>query len=164
MKRYAVSFLLALLAVVFFTATPVTAAVGKDELTFSANLFNPNQGDTVWNATGEFLIGVGKTGAFKIGPSVSAFDLGPVDGTSYGVAGEFGFPKSGLFAGGALHALSGDAKDVADYTAEARLGVKFGGERGFAKLYLSQVWSQATDGAVTDPDGTAFTAGLGLRF
>src|SRR5262245_51382770 len=62
---------------------------GKDELTFSASLFNPNEGDTVWTATGEYLIGVSPH--LLIGPSLSMFDTGPTDGTAFGLAGELGF-------------------------------------------------------------------------
>jgi len=144
-------------------ATLTFAAPAKDELTLSASLFNPDNGDTVWSATGEYLIGIG--GNFLLGPSVSMFDLGKVDGNSIGVAGELGVGKtSGLFLGGAVHVLGGDAGDAADYTGEARVGIKFGGQRGFVKLFASQVWSKAADGAVSDPDGTSFQAGLGLRF
>lgn len=148
----------------FLAATdPIQAATANDELTFSASLFNPNDGTTVYTATGEYLIGLG--GNFLLGPSVRLFDAGDTDGGSFGVAAELGVGKtSGFFLGGALHKLTGDAADVADYTGEARAGVKFGGERGFAKLYLSQVWSQQADDSVTDPNGTAFVAGLGLRF
>ena len=104
-------------------------------------------------------------GNLLLGPSVSIFDTGPTDGYSAGVAGELGVGKvSGLFIGGALHKLGGDAADLAEYTGEARLGVKFGGARGFVKLYASQTWSRDKAGATTDPDGTAFQAGLGLRF
>jgi hypothetical protein len=141
----------------------ILAAPAKDELTFSASLVNPNNGTTVWSGTGEYLIGV--AGTLLVGPSVTLFDLGPVQGGSVGVTGEFGVGKtSGLFVGAALKKLTGDAADAADYTGEARAGIKFGGERGFAKLYLSQVWSQAGSGEISKPDGTSFVAGLGLRF
>ena len=153
-----------LIAVCLMTLATLTfAAPANDELTMSASLFNPNDGDTMWSATGEYLIGL--TPHFILGPSLSLYDLGDTDGTAFGLAGELGIGRtSGLFLGGALHALGGDAGDTADFTGEARFGVKFGGERGFVKMYASQVWSQAADHARTSPDGTSFQAGLGLRF
>jgi hypothetical protein len=148
----------------FLAATsPALAAPAKDELTFSAALANPNKGDTSWAATGEYLIGVGST--FVFGPSIGLFDTGTLNGGAIGVAGEVAVGKtSGLFLGGALHKLTGDAADAADYTAEARAGLKFGTERGGVKVYASQVWSRDKAGAVTDPAGTQVTAGVFLRF
>lgn len=161
-RLYILPVIVAVLAVLA-TSVPVLAA-SKDELTFSAALSNPNDGTTTWAATGEYLIGTG-LGTLLVGPSVTLFDLGPTQGGSIGVTGELGVGKtSGFFLGAALKKLTGDAADVADYTGEARAGIKFGGERGFAKLYLSQVWSQAASGDVSKPDGTSFVAGLGLRF
>ena len=138
-------------------------AAPKGELTFSASAFNPTNGGNVWNLTGEYLIPV--AGNLLIGPSVSMFDAGPFDGGSFGVTGELGVGKtSGLFLGASVLKPTGDASDVVDYTGQARLGVKFGGTKGFVKVYASQTWSQQPDGAIIDPDGTAFNAGLGLRF
>lgn len=135
----------------------------KAELTFAAALFNPSEGESVWSGTGEMLFPI--AGNLIAGPTVSLFDLGETDGGSFGVAGELGVGKtSGLFVGAAVSKNTGDAADAAEYTGQARLGVKFGGDKGFVKLYASQTWSQAEDGARTDPDGTAFNAGLGLRF
>jgi len=152
--------LLTVVALLCLCAFPVLAKSG--EATFSASLWNPNEGDTTWSATGEYLFPLGP---LVVGPSISMFDLGPVDGGSAGVAGEFNLTgKAGLFIGGAAHKLTGDAADFADYTYEARAGLKLGTGKWFAKLYASQVWSKAADGAVTDPDGTSFQAGIGARF
>jgi hypothetical protein len=142
------------------------AGAARDEFTFSAELFNPNTGDTVWSATGEYLIGLGNTGAFRMGPSISMFDLGSEggDGQSYGLAVEFGFPKSGLFVGAGGHWWSGNAADLADKSADLRAGVKIGQERWFAKLFASQVWAEQADGSRIDPDGMSAQAGLGVRF
>jgi len=154
------------IAVLMFAVLGALAYAGvpqKSELTFAATLFNPSEGDTVWSGTGEMLFPI--AGNFIAGPSVSLFDLGPVDGGSFGVAGELGVGKtSGLFVGAAVNKLTGDAADAADYTGQARFGVKFGGQHGFVKVYASQTWSQNEAGNRTDPDGTAFNAGLGLRF
>ena len=135
----------------------------KSELTFSASLFNPTDGETVWSGTGEMLFPI--FGNLIAGPSVSLFDLGKTDGGSFGVASELGIGKtSGLFVGAAVSKPTGDAADEYTYSGQARFGVKFGGQHCFVKVYASQTWSKAEDGAVTDPDGTAFNAGLGLRF
>lgn len=156
--------ILTVLAIVCFAITVSLAGVPqKSELTFAASLFNPTEGETVWSGTGEMLFPI--IGNLIAGPSVSLFDFGPIDGGSFGIASELGVGKtSGLFVGAAINKLTGDAADLAEYTGQARLGVKFGGQKGFVKLYASQTWSQNEAGARTDPDGTAFNAGLGLRF
>ena len=144
-------------------AAPTLAADAKGELTFSASLFNPDAGSTVWSGTGEYLIPVGKY--LVAGPSLSLFDAGEVGGGAAGAALEVNLSKGpGLFFGGAAHKLTGDAADAADYTYEARAGLKLGAGKWFAKLTASQVWSKAEDGATTDPDGTSFQAGIGARF
>lgn len=166
MRCFTLLFVLVMLAVVFFTATPAMAdgPPAKTEVTFSAALSNPKEGDTSWMATGELLVPLAG-GPFLIGPSMSLFDTGPTDGGSFGVAGELNVGKtSGLFLGGALQKLVGDASDLAEYTGQVRAGFKGGGEHWFAKLFASQTWSREKDGAVTDPDGTSFQAGLGVRF
>jgi hypothetical protein len=138
-------------------------AKAADELTFSASLFNPNQGPTTWAGNGEYLIGVSNN--VLIGPSVGLFDLGETDGGQVGVAGKVRIgKKSGLFVGGALHKLTGDAADAADYTADARAGLDFGGEKGFVTVYAQQTWAQNDAGDRTSPEGTSVVAGVGLRF
>ena len=144
-------------------ATPAMAADAKGELTFSASLFNPDAGATIWSGTGEYLIPVGKY--LVAGPSLSLFDAGEADGGAAGGALEVNLSKGpGLFFGGAAHKLTGDAADAADYTYEARAGFKLGGERGGAKIYASQTWAKQESGATVDPGGTAVNAGLYLRF
>lgn len=152
-----------LLVAVLFAVLPAVASPTKDELSFSASLFNANEGSTVWSANGEYLIGLGAS--FLAGPSVGIFDLGDTDGGRFGVAGKLRVGKDGgFFVGGALHKLTGDAADSASLTAEARAGVDFGGQNAFAEFMALQRWSRSVGGAVTDPDGTAVTAGLVLRF
>ncbi len=151
-----------LLVIALLGATLALAAPAKGELTFSASLFNPDAGETVWQGTGEYLFPVGSY--LVLGPSVSLFDLGPTDGGAAGVAGEVNLKGPGLFFGAAAHKPTGDAADAVDYTYEARAGLKLGSGRWFAKLTASQVWSKGADGATTDPDGTSFQAGIGARF
>lgn len=159
MKRF-----LTVLAIACFAITVSAAGVpAKSELTFSASAFKPADGSTVWSGTGEMLYPI--FGNLIAGPSVTLADLGDVQGGAFGVAGELGVGKtSGLFLGAAVLKNTGDLADQAEYTGQARVGVKFGGQHGFVKVYASQTWSRAEDGATTDPDGTAFNAGLGLRF
>lgn len=145
-------------------AYPILAAE-QNELTFSASLFNPNDGPTVFTGTGEFLIPIGG-GAFMLGPSLSLFDGGDFEGGEYGVAAELnvGGKTCGPGLGGAVHVPTGDAADLVDYTYQARAFFKCGSAHAFSKLMASQVWSKAEDGATTEPDGTRFTAGIGWRF
>src|SRR5437867_1828756 len=71
-------------------AAPAKSTAAKDELTFSAALSNPNNGDTTYNLTGEYLVGTG-IGNLLVGPSVSLFDLGNhFQGGSVGLSGELG--------------------------------------------------------------------------
>lgn len=142
---------------------PRVHPVAHSELTFAANLFNPNNGDTTWAAKGEYLIGLGRTGVLKVGPSLVAFDTGPEDGAAFGFAGELGFQKSGFFLGAAAHKWSGNATNIASYDGELRAGAKFGDGKAFAKFYASQVWAREADGNITDPDGTSVFAGIGWR-
>lgn len=151
-----------LISVCMLVLTTGLWAAEKSEVSLSASAFNPADGPTVWSGTAEFLFPIGP---LVVGPSVSLFDLGDTDGGWFGVAGEFNLTgKAGLFVGGSVNKPTGDAADQADYTAQARAGVKFGSGKGFVKVYASQTWSQLADGSRVDPDGTAFNAGLGLRF
>src|SRR5262245_18530588 len=121
-------------------------AAPKNELPFSASLFNPDNGTTVWSATGEVLLGLG-SGRILLGPSLSMFDAGDTDGNAVGAALEFNVTgKQGLFFGGAAHKANGVIADTYDYDYSARAGVKLGTERWFAKLYASQVWTKQADG------------------
>lgn len=158
MKAALIACVLALLAV------PCMAGQrSADELTFSLGLFNANEGPTVWNANGEYLIGVTK--GFLVGPAVSLFDAGSTDGGLFGVAGKLRLGKqSGFWVGGRLAKSTGDSADVFDYSADARAGVDFGGPRGFATFYAQQSWVQGNSGERTGPEGTSVIAGLGLRF
>ena len=151
-----------LLLMLPLTIEPVTASDRADELTLAGSYINPNDGHTAWALTAEYLAAAGP---FVIGPSFTIFGSGESDGNALGLAAEWnttGF--SGLFLGGALHMLNGDAGEVADYTAEARAGVKMGGGRGFFKAYLAKVWTKGLSGEVSDPDSVQGVAALGLRF
>lgn len=142
-------------------ALPVLAA-GSHELTLSGSASKPNDGHTVWALTGEVLVPVGP---FVLGPSFSLFDSGPVDGNSFGLAGELNFgKKSGLFAGAAVHKIGGDAGDVADYDGQARFGVKFGDGNGFVKVYAARTWTRDAGGATSAPESTDVVLGLGRRW
>lgn len=163
MKALRVLPVLIVAALLLFAPSAAYCKAANDELTFSASLFNPNDGPTVWSGSGEFLIGVG--GNFLLGPSVGLFDTGSTDGGQVGVAGKLRIGKtSGLFVGGAVHKLTGDAADAAKYTGDARAGVDFGGQRGFVTLYAQQTWAQNESGERSSPEGTSVFAGVGLRF
>jgi hypothetical protein len=156
--------LVIVLAIVLLAISSAICAPSKGELTFSASLFNANEGPTVWSGTGEYLIPIGHHLLF--GPSVALFDAGETDGGSVGVAGEvnIGGGKCGPGFGAAVYRPLGDAADLADYTGEARVFFKCGSEHAFVKFTGTQTWSKNADGAVTDPDGTKVLAGLGWRF
>lgn len=139
------------------------ASPAPDELQFAASLFNPNDGETTWAGSGRYLIGVGST--FLVGPNVSLFDLGEVDGGSFGVAFKWRVGKtSGFWIGGGPNKLTGDAADIAKYTLDAQAGADFGGPRGFVTVYAQQTWAQDEQGNTTSPEGTSVIAGIGLRF
>ena len=151
-----------LLLVLPLAIEPATASDRADELTLAGTYVNPNAGPTVWSLTAEYLAAAGP---FVIGPSFTVFDGADSDGSAIGLAAEWnttGF--SGLFFGGAVHKLTGDAGDTADYTAEARAGVKMGGGRGFFKAYVARTWAKGVSGDVEDPDNTHAVMALGLRF
>jgi len=164
LTRYLVLCLVLAAGLAVASISPTLALPAKNELTFSASLFNPDDGTTVWTATGELLLGI-SGGHLLLGPSVSLFDAGDTDGGAYGAALEWNLTgKQGLFVGGAAHVPNGDLADAYDYDYSARAGVKLGTERWFGKLFASQVWTQAADGSTTDPDGTSFQAGIGARW
>jgi hypothetical protein len=148
-----------LAGVVAFAGPPA-----QSELSFSAEMFDPKKGDTVWSATAEWLIPVAG-GPLLVGPSVSKFDAGWLDGGAAGIAAEINLGKvCGPGIGGAAHKPIGDSGDQVNLTYEARLFFKCGTEHAFVKFTASQLWSRAEAGAVTDPDGTSFDGGIGWRF
>lgn len=154
---------LALLCAILFATTLAVAAPAPDELTAAASLFNPDQGDTVWSANGEYLIGVGSN--FLVGPAVSLFDLGETDGGLYGVAGKLRIGKTnGCWVGGRLGKSFGDSTDVFDYSLDARAGCDVGSQHAFATFYAQQTWTQGETGERTSPEGTSGIAGIGWRF
>ena len=154
--------LIACACLLLLTASFPCQASGKDELTFSANLFNGKTGPTVYEANTEFLVGLTKS--LYAGPSVGFWDAGDTDGGRVGVAGKLRIGDGGgFFVRAAAHKLTGDAADVADYTGEVGAGIDVGGPHAFAEFQALQRWSRSSTGEISDPEGTAFTAGLVLR-
>jgi hypothetical protein len=112
-----------LAGVVAFAGPPA-----QSELSFSAEMFDPKKGDTVWSATAEWLIPVAG-GPLLVGPSVSKFDAGWLDGGAAGIAAEINLGKvCGPGIGGAAHKPIGDSGDQVNLTYEARLFFKCGTE------------------------------------
>ena len=138
------------------------AWAATSELTFSANAFKPKDGGTTYAGQLEMLFPVGP---FLAGPSVSVFHGDDFHGNAFGVAGEWNLgEKCGPGIGVAVHKPGGDAADLADLTGEIRAFFKCGSDKAFLKATARQVWSQAADGARSDPDGTSVDAGIGWRW
>lgn len=160
MKRGCLSFLLAMLAIVFFTATPVLADSfpDKTEISISGGLSKPSEGETVWNLDGAFLFPVGP---FVAGPDFGFLDMGQTDGWRAGVAGELNFgKKAGLFGGVALHRFGGDFGDIADYDGQLRFGGKFGDGNAALKVYAQRTWTKDAAGDVSAPNSTDVILGI----
>lgn len=154
--------LIVVLAIALCATGPVLAADAKGELSFSAALWNPNDGGTSWSARAEYLIPLGH---LYFGPSGELFDGPGTDGGAVGVAGEFHLGKKcGPGFGAAAYKPTGDTADAADLLYEVRAIFECGSGSAAVKFTGRQVWSKAADGAVTDPDGTQVDAGVVWRF
>lgn len=161
MKRYLVPVfvLIALLA-------PAMALAGPQpgELSFSAALFNPNDGGSSWSARAEYLIPL-SGGPIYLGPSGELFDGPGTNGGAVGAAGEVHFGKKcGPGFGAAAYKPTGDTADAADLLYEVRALFECGSGSAAVKFTARQVWSKDATGAVTDPDGTQVDAGVVWRF
>lgn len=155
---------LCLMVAVLLAGAAALAGPNPGELSFGASLFNPDDGKSVWSATGEYLIPLGASHLYA-GPSGSVFNGNDFDGGAAGVAGEFHFGElCGPGFGGAAHKTFGDAADQAEYTYEARALFECGNEHAAVKFTGRQVWSKAKDGATTEPDGTRVEGFFVFRF
>lgn len=153
----------ALFCTMLFATTLALAAPAPDELTFSANANNPNEGPTTFQLNIQYLIGV--TGNFLLGPTVGLFDAGETDGGLFGVTGKLRVGKtSGFWVGASLQKPSGDVADQVSYLGDLLAGYDVGTKHAFATFYASRRYSRETSGATVDPDGTNFNAGIGWRF
>lgn len=156
--------LLAVLAILTALAAsgPVLAADARGELSFSAALFNPNDGGTAWSARAEYLIPLGP---LYFGPSGELFDGPGTNGGAVGAAGEVHFGKKcGPGFGAAAYKPTGDSADAADLLYEVRALFECGSGSAAVKFTARQVWSKDASGATTDPDGTQVDAGVVWRF
>ena len=156
--------LFCLVLAVLLAGAAAFAGDAPGELSFAATLFNPDDGGTTWSARSEYLIPLAG-GPLYAGPSGEIFDGPGFDGGAVGVAGEFHIGKTcGPGFGGAAHKLFGDASDQAAWTYELRALFECGNQHAALKITGRQVWSRAEDGAVTEPDGKRFDAGVVWRF
>ena len=154
---------LSLVAILLAVAAPVLAADGKGELSFSASLFNPNDGGSSWTARAEYLIPAGDYVYF--GPSGELSDGPGYNAGAVGGAFEVHLGKTcGPGFGAAAYKPTGDAADATNLLYEARALFECGSQNAALKLTARQVWSKDSAGATTDPDGTQFDAGVVWRF